>query len=461
MFNTVILGRLQFAATTIYHFLFVPLTLGLSILVAYLHTRYYKTNNEYYKKLTKYFGGLFLINFGMGVVTGIVQEFQFGMNWSSYSRFVGDIFGAPLAVEALVAFFIESTFLGLWIFGWDKLPKRIHLLSIWLVALASNISAFWIIVANAFMQEPTGFVLRHGRAEMVDFFALIKNPQAWLEFSHTVFSGFVTAGIFLMGISAYNILKKKDINAFKLTMKIGLIFGGISLVLVIVTGDAQGKYLVKHQPMKMAAAEGLWESADPAPFSVIAVINEEKKDNDFDIAIPRMFSFMSYGKFTGKVTGVNELQAQYEKKYGPGNYIPPVNVSFWSFRIMIGVGMLMLLIIFIAGFYYVRNKLSDAKWLLWVVIFALPLPYICNTTGWMLTEMGRQPWIVFGVLKVSDGVSKSISSGYVLTSLIAYTLIYGILAIVSVYLSVKFIKKGLKEAKINNIIDEEGDQLWT
>jgi cytochrome d ubiquinol oxidase subunit I len=461
MLDTIALSRLQFAATTIYHFLFVPLTLGLSILVAFLQTRYYKTNNEHYKKLTKYFGGLFLINFSMGVATGIVQEFQFGMNWSSYSRFVGDIFGAPLAIEALAAFFIESTFLGLWIFGWDKLPKKLHLASIWLVAAASSLSAFWIIAANAFMQEPVGYAIRNGRAEMVDFFALIKNPQLWLEFPHTVFSGFVTAGVFVIGISAYNILKKKNVEAFKLSMKIALIFGGVSLVLVIFVGDAQGKYLVKHQPMKMAAAEAAWETADPAPFNVVAITDTKNQKNDFEISIPNMLSFMSYGKFDGKVLGIKELQTQYEKEYGPGDYIPPVVVSFWSFRVMIGAGMLMLLLIMLAGFYFFRNKLTENKWLLKFLLFMIPLPYLCNSAGWMLTEMGRQPWIINRVLKVSDGISKTVKPEYVLISLIGFVLVYGILLGVDLYLTLGFIKKDISETKTDLKLGKEVDQLWT
>lgn len=461
MWDTVALSRLQFAATTIYHFLFVPLTLGLSILVAFLHTRYYKTNDERYKKLTKYFGGLFLINFSMGVATGIVQEFQFGMNWSSYSRFVGDIFGAPLAIEALAAFFVESVFLGLWIFGWDKLPKKIHLACIWLVALASSMSAFWIIVANAFMQEPVGYVIRNGRAEMVDFFALIKNPQVWLEFPHTLLSGFVTAGVFVMGISAYNMLKKKSIETFKLSMRIALIFGGISLLLVIGVGDAQGKYLVKHQPMKMAAAEAAWETENPAPFNVIAFTNVKNEKNDFEISIPKLLSFMSYGKFEGAVSGIKELQAQYVKEYGPGNYIPPVAVSFWSFRAMIGAGILMLLIIVLAGFYLFRNKLNEKSWLLKLILYMIPLPFICNSAGWILTEMGRQPWIVNKVLKVTDGVSKSVKPEFVIISLIGFGLVYGILFIADMYLMVKFVKNDINENIVNKKHGKEVDQLWT
>jgi cytochrome d ubiquinol oxidase subunit I len=383
------------------------------------------------------------------------------MNWSSYSRFVGDIFGAPLAVEALAAFFIESTFLGLWIFGWDKLSKKVHLLCIWLVAIASNISAFWIIVANAFMQEPTGYVLRNGRAEMVDFFALIKSLQVWLEFPHTVFSGLVTAAIFVLGISAYNIFKKKDVEVFHLSMKSSIKLGIVCLLLVMVVGDLQGKYLVRHQPMKMAAAEALWNTENPAPFSVFAVTDEHNKKNDFDFKIPRVLSFMSHGLFTGEVKGINELQAKYEKEFGPGSYIPPVAISFWSFRIMIGAGVLMFLLLILAWFFNYEEKLLDSGWKLKVLMLMIPLPYICNTTGWMLTEIGRQPWIVYGVLKTTDGISKSVKPEFVLVSLIGFVLVYGALLAVSLFLTVRFVKNGAIEAKTNTKIGKEVDQLWT
>lgn len=463
MENALLLARLQFASTTIYHFLFVPLTLGLSLLVAWFQTKYYKTGNVDYRKLTKYFGGLFLINFSVGVATGIVQEFQFGMNWAEHSRFVGDIFGVPLAIEALAAFFIESTFLGIWIFGWDRLPKKIHLASIWLVALAGNLSALWIIIANAFMQEPVGYVIRNGRAEMTDFFALISNPQVWLQFPHTVLSGCVTAAVFVLAISAYNILKKKDVEVFKRAVKTAVIFGFISLVLVIGVGDAQGKYLVKHQPMKMAAAEALWESKEPAPLSMFAVIDEKNKTNPIDIGLPRMLSFLSYNNFSQKVEGINDIQAQLEKELGPGNYIPPVTISYWSFRTMVFAGMFMLLIFAIAAYFTLLKKnIADQKWFLKVLMFILPLPYLCNTGGWMLTEIGRQPWVVYKVLLVSDGVSKSVSQGMVTTSLIAFFVIYGILAATCLTLMIRYVKAGGHDHDNSNEKPEKkgGKELW-
>lgn len=458
MENAVLLARLQFASTTIYHFLFVPLTLGLSVLVAWLETKYYKTGRQDYKKLTKYFGGLFLINFAMGVATGIVQEFQFGMNWAGYSRFVGDIFGAPLAIEALAAFFLESTFLGIWIFGWDKLSKKAHLVSIWLVAFASNLSALWIIIANSFMQQPVGYTIRNGRAEMTDFFALIGNPHVWLQFPHTVLSGFVTAAIFMLAVSAYNILKNKDAEVFKVAVKTAVIFGFISLVLSIGVGDAQGKYLVKHQPMKMAAAEALWESAEPAPLSMFAIIDEKNKTNPIDIGLPRMLSFLSYNNFTQKVEGINEIQAEMEKELGPGNYIPPVTVSYWSFRTMIFAGGFMLLVFLAAGYFVYKKDISKQKWLLKGLIICLPLPYLCNTGGWMMAEIGRQPWIVYKVLAVTNGISKAVSPGLVLTSLIGFVAVYGILAVVCAMLMLRYIKAGGHDQ--HKVEEKGGMELW-
>lgn len=439
------LSRAQFAVTTIYHFLFVPLTIGLSIFVAYFETRHYMKKDQNYKKLATFFGKLFLINFAMGVVTGIVQEFQFGMNWAGYSRFVGDIFGAPLAIEALAAFFLESTFLGLWIFGRDKLPAKAHLASIWLVAFASSLSALWILIANSFMQEPVGYAIRNGRAEMTDFFALITNSHIFVQFPHVITSGLTTAAFFILGISAYMVLTKRHVDAFKKGLKVASIIGLIAVVLVIFFGDLQGKYLVQHQPMKMAAAEALWETQEPASLSLFSVINEKEKKNDFEIAIPGALSFMSYNNFTQKVIGINELQAQLEKKYGPGNYIPPVTVLFWSFRIMVGLGGILLLLSALAVFFLRKDKLANQKWLLRLLLFSIPLPYLCNSFGWILTEMGRQPWIVYRLLKLEDAVSKMVNPGYVLASLIGFAVIYGALAVVAVFLIVKTIKNSDKE----------------
>lgn len=443
MENVLFLARLQFALTTVYHFLFVPLTLGLSVLVAILQTKYYKTGDEAYKKLTKYFGGLFLINFSVGVATGIVQEFQFGMNWSGYSRFVGDIFGAPLAIEALAAFFLESTFLGIWIFGWDRLSKKAHLVSIWLVAIGSNLSALWILIANSWMQDPVGFTINNGRAEMTDFLAIVKNGHVWLQFPHVVLSGFSTAAFFVLAISAYNLLKqKKDAAIFKHAVRIAAIFGAVSLLVTIFVGDLQGKELVEKQPMKMAAAEALWDSQDNAALSLFAIIDEENRTNTFNISIPGALSFLSYNNFTQRVEGINDVEKQFVAEFGEGDYIPPVTLSFWSFRAMVYSGGAMLLIAILALVFTLQKKIDHKKWFLNVMLWSLPLPYIANSFGWILTEVGRQPWIVYKVLQVKDGVSLAVGAPSLIISIAGFVLVYGVLAAVAVVLAVRYIKEG-------------------
>lgn len=453
-------ARWQFAITTVYHFLFVPLTLGLSILVAVMHTQYYRTNDLKYRKMTKFWGKLFLINFALGVATGIVQEFQFGMNWSEYSRFVGDIFGAPLAIEALAAFFIESTFLGIWIFGWDKLPKLFHLLSIWLVAFASNLSAFWILVANSFMQNPQGYVLNNGRAEMVNFLDLITNPYVWHQFPHVVTAGITTAGFFVMGICAWHLARKHEVAFFQKSFKYAVVYGLIGVLAVCGIGHAQGQFLMDVQPMKMAAAEAHWETEDPASFVAIAAIDEEKGENTFSIEIPNMLSFMTYNSFRGEVKGIHDLQAEYTAQYGEGNYVPQVTPLFWSFRAMVGSGGLMVLLALAGLILLKKNKLQNNKLYLKLMLFAMALPYIANTTGWLITEMGRQPWIVYGLQKTAEGVSTVVPASYVLISMVGFTVVYGILAVVDVMLLVKYAKKSPEELEEAPAASEEVS-LWT
>ncbi|MGC7872534.1 cytochrome ubiquinol oxidase subunit I [Desulfosporosinus sp. SYSU MS00001] len=457
-----ILSRLQFAVTTSYHFLFVPLTLGLGVLVALMETWYVRTGNETYKKMTKFWGKLFLINFAMGVVTGLVQEFQFGMNWSEYSRFVGDIFGAPLAVEALLAFFLESTFLGVWVFGWDRLPKKVHLLSIWLVAISSNLSALWILIANSFMQEPVGYALRHGRAEMTSFLALVTNPHVFYQFPHTVLSGFVTAAFFVMGISAYHLIKKNHLDVFRRSFHMAVVFGIISTFGVAGIGHLQGMYLVKVQPMKMAAAEAHWETENPAGLLLFASIDEQGHKNTSQLEIPGMLSFLSYDSFTGEVKGINELQAADAQQYGPGNYIPPVTSLFWSFRIMLTAGMWLVLMSLLGLYFYKSKRLEQKTWFLKLLLFTIPVPYIANTSGWYMAEVGRQPWIVYGLQKVEAAVSTSVPATSMLIALIGFALIYSILAVADVYLLVKFIKQGPEEASPETLNHEmKGASLWT
>jgi len=446
--DQVILARLQFAVTTIYHFFFVPLSIGLVFMVALMETLYVVKKKDIYKRMTKFWGHLFLINFAVGVVTGIIQEFQFGMNWSDYSRFVGDVFGAPLAIEALLAFFMESTFIGLWIFGWERLPKKVHLASIWLVAAGTIFSAFWILTANSFMQHPVGYAIKHGRAEMNDFLALITNGQLWVEFPHVFTGALCTGSFFILGVSAYNLLKKREIEFYKKSMNLALIIGLIGSLGTALSGHGQAQYLVKTQPMKMAAAEGIWNNtADPAPWSVFAIIDSAKKENKFEVNIPYALSFLSYSKFEGSLKGMNTLQNEYKAKYDTSvgkdtNYIPPVKTTYWSFRLMIGFGVAMILLSIIGLVLWKKGKLENSRVFLKFLLPGIAFPFLANTFGWVMTEIGRQPWSVFGLMTTQSAVSPNVSAGSVLFSLIMYIAIFTVLAIVMVYLMIREIKKG-------------------
>ena len=442
------LARWQFGVTTVYHFFFVPLTLGLSILVAIMQTIYYTTGQEVYKKMTKFWGKLFLINFAMGVATGIVQEFQFGMNWSEYSRFVGDIFGAPLAIEALLAFFLESTFLGLWIFGWDKLSKRVHLACIWLVALGSNISALWILIANSFMQQPVGYTLNTatGRAEMTDFLALITNPNVWVQFPHVFTSGLTTAAFFVLGISAYRLLKKDDTGMFHRSFRLAVVYGFIGVLAVMLIGHSQAQHMIQAQPMKMAAAEALWESQNPAAMSLLTIGNEPERRDVWAIKIPGLLSFLAYNRFAGEVKGIKNLQTEYEQTYGPGDYVPPVAVSYWTFRLMVGAGLVMFALAGLGLYLITRRQEQYPGLYLRLMVWAIGLPYLANTTGWLFTELARQPWIVFGLQKTAAAVSPNVSTGMVLFSLVGFTVVYGALMVVDVYLLAKYAKTNANDS---------------
>ncbi len=439
MIDTLLLSRWQFAITTVYHFFFVPLTLGLSLWVAAVETAYVRTGNEVFKRMAKFWGKLFLINFAMGVATGIVQEFQFGMNWAEYSRFVGDIFGAPLAIEALLAFFLESTFLGIWVFGWDKLSPRLHLLCIWLVAIGSNLSAFWILVANSFMQHPVGYVLNNGRAEMNDFLALITNGHLWVQFPHVVLAGMATAAFFVLGISAYRLLHDSPrLEMFRRSFNYALVYAAAAALLVAVVGHAQGQYVVKTQPMKMAAAEALWESEDPAALSLFTIGDTRNRRDVFSIRVPYLLSFLSYNRFYGEVQGINDLQAQYEEEYGPGDYVPSVFIAYWSFRGMLTTGLLMIVLATYGLYRGIRRRGDPPQWYLRVLVWAIALPFLANSAGWLLSEMGRQPWVVFGLMKTADGSSLAVSTTEAWVSLIAFTLLYAVLIVADVYLLRKY-----------------------
>lgn len=441
--DIVLLSRWQFALTTVYHFFFVPLTLGLGVLVAVLETMYVKNGNPDTKRLVKFWGKLFLINYAMGVVTGLVMEFQFGMNWSEYARFVGDIFGAPLAIEGLLAFFLESTFLGVWIFGWERLSKKLHAAVMWLVAAGGTFSAFFILAANGFMQSPVGFVVNNGRAEMTDFGALLANPRAWYLFLHTISSGLVTASFFILGISAYHLVKKNAEKEFKVSFKMAAIVGFCATLAVIATGDTQGRFLKSVQPMAAAASEAHFETQDPADFILIAGFEPDGKTLTWSVKIPKALSMLYYLKPSGEVVGINDVQAEYEATYGPGNYIPLVALDFWTFRIMVGLGFLMLLVSALAWFFTIKKYPEKANKALKWLLLAIAFPYLANTAGWILTETARQPWAVTGLVKTSDAISPNLTPATVLISLIGFVVVYAVLMGFDLFLLAKNAKKGL------------------
>ena len=444
--DALLLSRWQFAVTTLYHFLFVPLTRGLSIWVALLETCSVRTERPAWRdtcrQLVRFFGTLFLINFAMGVVTGIVQEFHFGMNWSEYARFMGDIFGAPLALEALTAFFLESTFLGIWMFGWDKLSPKLHCACIWLVALGSNLSAFWILVANSFMQHPVGYAIQDGRAEMQDFFALVTNHYVVGEYTHALTAGLTTTGVLILAISAWKYMHDKESRyAFTQTLKAGAIFLAVGVLGVMGSGHMHTQYLAQANPMKLASMEALWETENPAPFAIVADINQPARQNDFEITVPALFSFMVYNQPSGEIKGINAINAEWEQKYGGGDYRPDVCGLFWAFRAMVGSGGLMLLAALLTGFLAWTDRLRLFPLWLKILPFLLPLPFIANSSGWFVAEAGRQPWIVVGLQKTSAAVSPNLGGLEVGATLAGFTLVYLALIVIALYLACRHIKK--------------------
>ncbi|MUL84636.1 MULTISPECIES: cytochrome ubiquinol oxidase subunit I [unclassified Mycolicibacterium] len=462
--NALDVSRWQFGITTVYHFIFVPLTIGLAPLIAVMQTVWVVTGNENWYRLTRFFGKLFLINFAIGVATGIVQEFQFGMNWSEYSRFVGDIFGAPLAMEGLVAFFFESTFIGLWIFGWTRLPRLVHLACIWIVALAVNMSAFFIIAANSFMQHPVGarFNPDTGRAELTSIVALFTNNTAIAAFSHAVAGAFLTAGTFVACVCAWWMVRlhrpggdpaaaADATTMYRPATILGCWVMLISAVALFLTGDAQGKLMFQQQPMKMASAESLCNSETDPNFSVLTVGTHNNCDSVVHlIQVPYVLPFLAEGRFTGvHLEGVNDLQARFEEKFGPGDYRPNLFVTYWSFRAMIGFLAVPGLFALAALWLTRGGAIPRQRWFSWFALLTIPTPFLANSAGWVFTEMGRQPWVVVPNptgdhdirLTVAQGVSGH-SAGMVWLSLVTFTLVYAVLAVVWFFLLRRYIVEG-------------------
>jgi len=429
--DVLLLSRLQFTATTIFHFFFVPLTLGLSVLVAIMETQYARTGSETYLKMTRFWGKLFLINFAVGVVTGITLEFQFGTNWSGYSAYVGDIFGSLLAIEATAAFFLESTLIGVWVFGWKKLSRRAHAVVMWLVAGASNLSAVWILTANGWMQQPVGYAIRNGRAELTNFAAVVFNPFSLLQILHVIPAAFLLAAFFIMGISAYHLLRKQNVDFFTRSFRLGLIVGTIAAFWVILEGDQHAKHVTKSQPAKLAAMESLWTTTARAPIYLLALPDEASERNSLEIgAVPGLLSYLGHGDFNAKVKGLKEF---------PQNERPPVLLTFLSFRVMVALGTYFALMMVIGIF--IRKRLLEHPWYLKLMMFSIPLPFLAHTTGWVLAEVGRQPWIVYGLMRTADAVSP-IAASQVALSLVAFILVYGLLGGVGYYLIGKYARLG-------------------
>ncbi len=432
--DTLLLDRLQFALTALFHFIFVPLTLGLVILVAIMETIYVKTGNEVYLRMTKFFGKLFLINFALGVVTGITMEFQFGMNWARYSAFVGDIFGPPLAIEATVAFFLESTFLGVWIFGWKKLSKKAHAVTIWLVAFGTNISALWILIANAWMQHPVGYVIKGGKAQFVDFLAAATQPFAILEFVHTITAAYVLGAFFVMGVSAYHLLRNHEVDLFKRAFKIGASFAMFATIAVFITGDLHASEVAKTQPTKLAAMESVWTTQKGAPMYLFLFPDEKNETNAVEfLGIPKLLSILAYHDPNATVKGLKDF---------PKKDRPPVTITFVSFRTMVGLGTLFILLAIFAFLYSKREALLEKRWFLKLMVYAIVLPYIAIELGWIVAEVGRQPWIVYGLMRTADATSTAVSMAQVVMSFIGFVALYSTLGIIDIYLLIKYAKKG-------------------
>ncbi|MFH0825773.1 MAG: cytochrome ubiquinol oxidase subunit I [Pseudomonadota bacterium] len=429
--DVLMLSRLQFAVATLFHFLFVPLTLGLVVIVAVMETIYVKTGDEEYKRMAKFWGKLFLINFAIGVVTGITLEFQFGTNWSRYSKYVGDIFGSLLAIEATTSFFLESTFIGIWVFGWKKLSPKLHCVCIWLVAAASNFSAFWILVANSWMQHPVGYEITNGRAELTDFVAVITQPFALVTVAHVLLGAYIVGSFFVMGICAYHILKKNEIEFFTKSFRIAVVFAVLASIAEVGVGDFHGREMAKAQPAKLAAVEAVWETQKGAPFHMFLIPDEANERNSVEMfTLPKFLSRLALGSWDAEFRGL---------KSWPKEDRPPVAITFWSFRIMVGLGFLFVLVSVVA--WLKRNSLPSSPWLLKLLIFMIPLPYLAAEFGWMVTEVGRQPWIVYGVMRTTQAVS-TLAGYQVAISLAGFIVVYTLLGAACFFLIGKFAKKG-------------------
>jgi cytochrome bd ubiquinol oxidase subunit I len=440
------LARWQFAFVTINHFFFVPVTIGLAFLTAVLQTTWYRTNRDEYLRLTRFFGTLLVINVAIGVVTGLVQEFQFGMDWGAYSRLVGNVFGAPLAMEGLAAFFLESTFLGLWLFGWDKLPRRVHLATIWAVSLGTVLSAMFIMAANSWMQHPVGYQMVHGKPVLNDIWALFTNPVFVWGYSKVLLAALVTGTMVMLAVSAWQLRRgqDKDKDLFLRSAKLSLVVLVPAILFTMLVGDELGVIEARYQPMKIAAAEAQWTTCQPCSFSLFQIGGGNNDHTPTQIiSIPHLLSLLATNTLDGKVVGMTPLQNQYAAKYGPGNYVPNVFIQYWGMRVMAYLAVVVTLIGLWGLWLIRRKKLATSRVFLWVAMWAVVLPFLMNTAGWLLTESGRQPWIVQGIMLTKNGISPSLSTTWIAISLAAFVLVYAVIATIDLLLMLKYSKKPL------------------
>jgi len=442
------LARWQFAFTTINHFLFVPVTIGLAFLTALLQTAWHRSGRDEYLRLTRFFGTLLVINIAIGVVTGLVQEFEFGMNWGAYSRLVGNIFGAPLAMEGLGAFFLESTFLGLWLFGWDKLPRRVHLLTIWAVCAGSALSAAFIMAANSWMQHPVGYVMVHGTPQLNDIWAVFTNPVFVWGYAKVLFAALVTGAAVMLAVSAWQLRHGGDAGVFTRSARLSLVVLVPAILFAMLVGDELGVIEAKYQPMKIAAAEAQWTTCQPCSFSLFQIGGGNNDQTPTQIIeIPHLLSLLATNHWNGQVVGLNPLQAQYSQQFGPGYYVPNVFIQYWSMRIMAYTGVLVLLIALWGLWLLHRKKLDTSRGFLRVAIWAAILPFAMNTAGWLLTESGRQPWIVQGIMLTKNGISPTVSTTEIAISLAIFVVLYGTLGTVDFLLMLRYSRAKLPPSR--------------
>jgi cytochrome d ubiquinol oxidase subunit I len=438
------LSRIQFAFTSVNHFFFVPVTIGLAFLTAVLQTAWYRSKRDEYLRLTRFFGTLLVINVAIGVVTGLVQEFQFGMNWGAYSKLVGNIFGAPLAMEGLAAFFLESTFLGLWLFGWDKLPRRVHLLAIWAVAFGSMLSAAFILAANSWMQHPVGYVMTNGKPVLNDIWAVFTNPVFVWGYAKVVLASLVTGAAVMLAVSAWQLRHGGAREVFLRSARLALVVLVPVILLTMLVGDELGVIEARYQPMKIAAAEAQWTTCQPCSFSLFQIGGGNNDQTPTQIIeIPHLLSLLATNHWNGQVIGMNQLQAQYSQQFGPGNYVPNVFIQYWGMRVMAYVAVLTLLIGLWGLWLLRRRTLGTSRVFLWVAVWGAVLPFAMNTAGWFLTESGRQPWIVQGIMLTKNGISPTLSTSWLWISLIGFILLYATLGIVDLLLMLRYSRQEL------------------